>query len=207
MGTAKRFWNWMAARYARQPIADEASYQRKLDLTAGFLTPEARILEFGCGTGSTAVVHAPKVASYLGVDIAENMVEIARGKAAEAGLDNLSFQVGTLEKAGLPDASFEVVLGLNILHLVPDLDRTLANVARVLVRGGIFVSSTICVDDVEGSLRTLGRATRFLPLFPTVQPLSVAGFESAIAAHGFTIEDGFDQARGVVFRIARKTER
>ena len=204
MGTAKRFWNWMAARYARQPIADEKSYQRKLSLTAQHLASTSRVLEFGCGTGSTAVVHAPKVATYLGLDVAENMVAIARGKAQEAGLENLSFQVGTLEEAGLPDASFDVVLGLNILHLVPDLDRTLTTVARVLVPGGVFASSTICVEDVEGSLRTLGRATRFVPFLPSVRSFSVAALESRFAAHGLAVEEGFDQRPGVVFRIARR---
>ena len=61
IGTATRFWNWNAERYARQAIADEASYQKKLAITQSYLTPDMRVVEFGCGTGSTAIVHAPKV--------------------------------------------------------------------------------------------------------------------------------------------------
>ena len=64
MGTATRFWNWTAERYSRQAIADEASYRKKLEITQKYLTPEMRVVEFGCGTGSTAVEHAPKVRTY-----------------------------------------------------------------------------------------------------------------------------------------------
>lgn len=205
MGTAKHFWNWTAERYSRQAIADEASYQRKLDITQKYLSPEDRVVEFGCGTGSTAVAHAPKVADYIGIDVAEKMVDIARAKAADAGLSNLRFQAGTLEDAGLPDASCDAVLALNILHLVPDLDRTLETVARVLKPEGCFVSSTICLAEVQGGLRWLGQATRVLPFLPTVQSFSTPALEAKIADAGFRIEERFDQRAGVVFRVARKS--
>ena len=129
MGTATRFWNWTAERYSRQAIADEASYQKKLAITQKYLTPDMHVVEFGCGTGSTAVLHAPKVKTYHAIDVAEKMVEIGRGKATEAGLSNLTFTVGTLEEAALPDASCDAILGLNILHLLPDLGGTVATVA------------------------------------------------------------------------------
>ena len=204
MGTATRFWNWTAARYSRQPIADEASYQKKLALTRKYLTPEMRAVEFGCGTGSTAVLHAPHVKAYHGVDVSEKMVEIARGKAVEAGLENLTFTVGTLEDLGAADASTDVVLGLNILHLVPDLEGTLATVARMLVPGGRFFASTVCLDDVSGRLRRLGTAARWLPFLPTVQPISVAELEAKLAAAGLVVEEKFEQHPGVVFHVARK---
>src|SRR5215217_1657238 len=56
-----RFWDNLAERYARQPIADEAAYQTKLDITRSYLHPDMAVLEFGCGTGSTALQHAPHV--------------------------------------------------------------------------------------------------------------------------------------------------
>lgn len=206
MGTAKRFWNWNAERYARQAISDEASYQKKLAITQALLRPDMNVAEFGCGTGSTAVLHAPKVKSYHAIDVSEKMIEIARGKAAEAGLSNLSFTVGTLEEARLPDGSCDAILGLNILHLVPDLDGTLASVSRALAPGGLFFSSTICARDLgSGGFRTLAIATRFLPLFPTVDPFTVAEFDAKLESAGFAIEERFDPKPGIVFRVARKS--
>lgn len=204
MSTAKRFWNWTAERYSRQPIADEASYQKKLAITQKYLTPDMRVVEFGCGTGSTAILHAPRVKSYHAIDVSEKMIEIARRKAAEAGLTNLRFTVGTLEEAGLPDASCDAILGLNILHLVPDLDGTLATVARMLRPGGLFFSSTICSKGLEGKLRLLVLATRVLPFLPTVQSFSAEELEGRLAGAGFAIEERFEQRPGVVFLVAVK---
>jgi ubiquinone/menaquinone biosynthesis C-methylase UbiE len=204
MGTATRFWNWNAERYSRQAIADEASYQKKLAITQRYLTPDMRVVEFGCGTGATAIVHAPKVTSYEGIDVSEKMVEIGRSKAAEAGLSNLTFKVGTLEDVGPPDASCDAILGLNILHLVPDLEGTVATVARMLKPGGHFFSSTICLKNLQGSLRWLGLATRVLPFLPTVGSFSVDDLETSLTSAGFAVEERFEQRPGVVFLVAVK---
>jgi ubiquinone/menaquinone biosynthesis C-methylase UbiE len=204
MGTATRFWNWTAERYSRQAIADEASYEKKLAMTQKHLTPEMRVAEFGCGTGSTAVLHAPLVKTYHAIDVSEKMIEIARGKAAEAGLSNIEFTVGTLEQANAPDASYEAILGLNILHLVPDLDETLATVARMLVPGGHFFSSTICLKNLQGSLRRLALAARVLPFLPTVGSFSVDDLRTRLESAAFAIEESFEQSPGVIFVVAVK---
>ena len=204
MGTATRFWNWNAERYARQAIADEASYQKKLATTQKVLTPEMRVVEFGCGTGSTAIVHAPNVKTYHAIDVSEKMIEIGRAKAADAGLSNLEFTVGTLEEAGLPDASCDAILGLNILHLVPDVVGTIGTVARVLKPGRHFFSSTICLKNLHGNLRLLGLATRVIPFFPTVRSFSVEDLETMLKGAGFAIAERFEQRPGVVFLVAVK---
>jgi ubiquinone/menaquinone biosynthesis C-methylase UbiE len=204
MGTATRFWNWNAERYSRQNIADEASYRKKLAITQKYLTPDMRVVEFGCGTGATAIVHAPEVKAYEAVDVSEKMVEIGRAKAAEAGLSNLTFTVGTLEEARAQDASCDAILGLNILHLVPDLDGTIATVARMLKPGGHFFSSTLCLKDLQGNLRLLGLATRALPFLPTVGSFSVEDLVTSLESAGFTIEERFEQRPGVVFLVAVK---
>jgi len=204
MGTAKHFWNWTAERYSRQSITDEASYQKKLTMTQKHLTPDTRVVEFGCGTGSTAVIHAPLVKSYHAIDVAENMIDLARAKSVEAGLSNIQFTVGTLEEANVPDASSDAVLALNILHLVPDLDATLATVARVLEPGGRFFSSSVCLKELKGPLRRLAVVARILPFLPTVGSISVSDLTGKIEAAGFTIEESFEQAPGVVFLVAVK---
>ena len=204
MGTAKHFWNWNAERYSRQPISDEASYQKKIAITQRFLTPEMHVVEFGCGTGSTAVLHAPKVKSYHAIDVSEKMIEIARGKASEAGLTNIEFSVGTLEEVALPAASCDAVLGLNILHLLPDLDGTLQTIARITKPGGYFVSSTICLENLRGGLRWLGLATRALPVSPTVRSFSVDQLMGKLETAGFAVEERFEQREGVVFLVAVK---
>ena len=120
MARPAKFWDRMAARYARQPVADEAAYQRKLEMTRAYLHAEMALLEIGCGTGSTAIVHAPHVRHVLATDISGNMLEIARGKAEAEGIENISFQCAAVDELDVQNDSIDVVLALSILHLLPD---------------------------------------------------------------------------------------
>jgi len=61
MNNSAKFWDKVAERYSRQPVADEAAYQEKLQVTREYFQPYMEVLEFGCGTGSTAIEHAPYV--------------------------------------------------------------------------------------------------------------------------------------------------
>ena len=84
----------MAVKYAAQPIADEAAYQCKLAKTQEYLRPNMEVLEIGCGTGGTAIIHAPFVAHIRAVDISKEMIAISQSKAAEAGVAEAGFEQG-----------------------------------------------------------------------------------------------------------------
>ena len=129
MAESDKFWDKTAARYAKSPVSDEATYQKKLAETQRLFTPNMRILEFGCGTGTTAVHHAPHVQHIDAIDISENMLEIGRGKAREAGIENIKFTRGTLTEFNADGASLDAVLGLNVIHLLPDRQAVVAEVA------------------------------------------------------------------------------
>ena len=69
MNRSTKFWDKIADKYAKQPIADEAAYQKKLQVTQGHFHSDMEVLELGCGTGSTAIIHAPHVKHIRAVDI------------------------------------------------------------------------------------------------------------------------------------------
>ncbi len=77
-----KFWDRIADKYSKKPVPDEAVYQKKLRITRDYLRPDSEVLEFGCGTGSTAIAHAPFVSRILANDISSRMIEIAERKAA-----------------------------------------------------------------------------------------------------------------------------
>ena len=114
------FWNRIADKYALRPIANHDRYQQKVTLTQGFFERDMDVLEFGCGTGSTAIQHAPYVKHILAVDLAEKMLDHGRERAADAGISNITFRQSAIETLDIEAASFDVVLGLNILHLCKD---------------------------------------------------------------------------------------
>ena len=202
-----KFWDWMAERYARQPIADEAAYQEKLSRTRQYFSPECRVLEFGCGTGSTAIAHAPFVGRIHATDISVKMIAIAGEKASAAGLSNISFEQTSLSDLGGESASWDVVLGMSILHLVPDMAADIFLVHKLLKPGGVFVSSSPCIADMSTAFRFVAPLFRWLPFLPSVTAFSSEELEQCLKSAGFVIETNWQPgADKAVFIVARKPD-
>jgi ubiquinone/menaquinone biosynthesis C-methylase UbiE len=199
-----RFWDRLAERYAQQPIADEAAYQTKLKVTRGYLRPDMDLLEFGCGTGGTAIIHAPYVRHIKAIDFSEAMLAIARGKAAMAGVDNVTFERADITSFSAPDGSFDVILGLSILHLLADKDAVIAKVFRMLKPGGLFVSSTTCIGDTMGLFKLIAPAGKAVGLLPQLDVMTTQDLVGSLTGAGFSIEHQWQPGRGkAVFIIAR----
>jgi ubiquinone/menaquinone biosynthesis C-methylase UbiE len=148
-----RFWDRSARKYAASPIADLAGYERTIARTCDLLRPTDRVLELGCGTGTTALKLAPSVASLVATDISGEMIAIAREKAAAAACTNVTFEQGSLDSGSYEGGAFDAVLAFNLLHLVRDLPASLAAIGRALRPGGIFVSKTPCLGDAPVLMR------------------------------------------------------
>ena len=181
------FWNLLSSTYAKQSIGNEGAYQRKIAQTQSMMRPDMKVLEIGCGTGSTAAIHAPHVGHYTGVDYAPKMVAIARGKIG--GASNLSFEVSTFADWGAADASYDMILGLSILHLMPDYRDTLAKAYRPLKPGGYLVTSTICLGDHAGIVKYILPVASSLRVAPVIVPFKLDGLTSNIKEAGFDIVD------------------
>ncbi len=74
MSGENRFWDKRAAKYAQHPVADQAAYEKKLEITRTHFRPDSEVLETGCGTGSTALAHAPYVKHILATDFSLEQV-------------------------------------------------------------------------------------------------------------------------------------
>ncbi len=199
------FWDRIADNYSKQPIKDEAAYEKKLAVTRQYFTPDMEVMEFGCGTGSTAVSHAPFVKHILATDISANMIEIGRNRALEAGVDNVTFQQGTLDELEVPPGSLDAVLGLNILHLLEDKEAALTSVHEFLKPGGVFVSSTVCITGFMRIIKYVSALLRPFGLIPRVDAFGRGELEDSIRGAGFEI-DYIWQPEGSmgVFIVAKK---
>ncbi|WP_027855892.1 class I SAM-dependent methyltransferase [Marinobacterium jannaschii] len=202
------FWNRIAPRYARQPVADQAAYEEKLAITRSYLRPEMQVLEFACGTGSTALLHAPLVARYRATDLSPKMIEIAEAKRAQTALDNLTFEAAPLQQLDIEPQSLDAVLGMSILHLLDDRDAAIRQVYDMLKPGGLFFSSTACIADFMPWFRLIAPLGSFLRLIPRVSIFSQLALENSLTAAGFTIEQRFkpESASASVFLVARKPD-
>lgn len=205
MNRAAKFWDRVADRYSRRSISDEASYEEKLRMTAEYLRPEMRLLEFGCGTGSTALIHAPSVRQIHAIDVSKNMIRIARAKAGAMDIRNVTFACTAIEDLELRDESFDGVLGLNILHLLGNWREVLVQVNRLLKPGGVFVSSTFCIGDSMSFLRWIIPIGTFIGLLPAIRVFKQADLEKGMQDAGFAIEHHWKPGKNkAVFLVARK---
>ncbi len=199
-----RFWDRMAKRYAKAPVSDEAAYQEKLRKTCALLTPESKVLEFGCGTGATAITLAPDVQDYLATDISGEMLAIARGNAN--GLKNLRFERMRLEDITPPEGGFDVILAHSILHLLPDKEAVITQVFALLKPGGVFISSTTCMAK-GGLLKPLLWVGNKVGLLPMVKFFSADALVSEVKAAGFTLEERWQPTpKSAVFLMVKKPQ-
>ncbi len=109
------------------------------------IKPGNKVLDVGCGTGSltlTAKSYAGAAGTVYGIDASPEMIEAARRKAAQSGIQAV-FEVGLIEKLAFPDASVDVVINRLVIHHLPDdLKRAaFAEILRVLKPGGLFFAA------------------------------------------------------------------
>jgi len=99
------------------------------------LSPNQRLLDIGCGSGQTAIPAAKQGHQVVGIDIAENLIEHAKERAHNEGLD-AQFDVGDAENLPYDDNSFDVVISMIGAMFAPQPDKVASEIARVLRPGG-----------------------------------------------------------------------
>jgi ubiquinone/menaquinone biosynthesis C-methylase UbiE len=205
MNNSARFWDKLAKRYSKQPIADEAAYQKKLQVTREYFQPDMQVLEFGCGTGSTALLHSSYVKHIRAIDVSSKMIEIAQAKAHAENIKNVAFECMAIDRFSAPDQSLGAVLGLNILHLLENKEETFARVHKMLRPGGAFITSTACVADMKIFFRIIAPVGNFLRVIPLVRVFSAKELQDSLTNAGFQIDHHWQPGKNkAVFIVAKK---
>jgi ubiquinone/menaquinone biosynthesis C-methylase UbiE len=213
----RKFWDSKARSYSKNQVADEAGYQRTLDKTRTLLKPSDRVVELGCGTGSTALRLADCAQSYLATDISPEMIQIGNEKKAalsegDEKLPGLSFRAATSEELAAETTRFTAVLGFNYLHLVPDIPQTLQSIHAMLEDGGLFISKTACLKDFSYMMQLAVLAVPLMQLIgqaPAISKFNEGQLLRMIQDAGFEIVETEKHATSGVdgrpYIVARKT--
>ncbi len=204
-----RFWDRAARKYAADPIADMAGYETTLRRVQVLLSTGHEVLEIGCGTGTTALRLAPFVKHLLATDVSAGMIAIAQEKLAAQPVPRLSFAVADADAPVAGHSACDVVLAFNVLHLASDLDQTLAHAVQALRPGGLLISKTPCIAELNPLITHLA-----LPLMravgkaPHVLIFNGEALQSAFTRQGLeivSVERHGTRGKDIrVFIVARK---
>jgi SAM-dependent methyltransferase len=157
----------------------------------------SRVLSLGCGIGDTELLLAPRVAELVGLDLSPAAIDQARRDAARASLSNVRFEVGSVETAGFPAASFDLVIGIFLLHHLPQavLEGLPSRLWELLRPGGLFYSMDPSRQRLSGKVGKL-LIPRLMQKYQTPdeqeldaqatqQPFHSAGFEAVVNFYDF----------------------
>ena len=205
MAQSTKFWDKIAEKYSKQPIADPDSYEKKLAITQEYFRPDMEVLEIGCGTGSTALIHAPYVKHIRAIDFSAQMIAIAQEKATEQNINNIVFEQSDIDALKITDQSLDVVMAMSILHLLEDKEVTIAMLYKLLKPGGFFISSTTCLGDAMGWFKFIAPIGKFFGIFPLVKVFTVQNLTNSITQTGFSIDRQWQPSPDkAVFIVAKK---
>jgi SAM-dependent methyltransferase len=134
------------------------------------LSSTARVLDVPCGSGSSALAAARVAESVLAVDIATNLLGLARAKAEREGLTNVEFLRADMRGTGLADESFDAVVSVHGIFFVPDRVSLMRELWRLVAPGGVLAVTTWGPDMLEPG------AGAFWDAVGTERPDLVRGF-------------------------------
>ncbi|QIN83999.1 arsenite methyltransferase [Rubrobacter tropicus] len=169
-------------------LAAEASLGCGNPVALADLSPGEVVLDLGSGGGIDVLLSARRVApggKAYGLDMTDEMLELARANQAEAGVGNAEFLKGEIETVPLPDGYVDVVISNCVVNLSTDKPRVIAEAFRVLKPGGRFaVSDVVFLGDKghlpEEVLETVGLWTGCV-----VGALEKGEYEGLLAEAGF----------------------
>lgn len=133
-----RIWTERAGNYGWDTNSTLPS-RLKVDLIRKYCSSESRLCDIGCGNGLFLRVLARECASVTGIDLNADMLAEARAMIARDGIENAKLIRGSAGALPFRDASFDVVYCFSTLLLLPDVDKALSDMIRILRDGGTLV--------------------------------------------------------------------
>jgi len=204
MGNESLFWDKMAKKYAAKPVPSQEIYDKKLKLTRNLLKPDMKVLEIGCGTGTTSLIHAPYVKQILSTDFSSEMIQIATNKSISQGVSNITFKQESVQDMDYPENEFDIIMAHSILHLIENKKEVLTKVFKSLKPGGYFVTTTGCIGGFYKIFKPIWFIGFHVGQLPYLGFFTKKNFINQVEETGFDITTQWDPTKIDLFLIATK---
>lgn len=204
MNKSEKFWDRSANSYDKEEMKDKEIRINILEKVKKHLKKTDDVLDFGCATGILANEIAADVHTVYGIDISPQMIQVAQDKAHEQQILNVTYNRSTIfEKKG----TFDVILGIYMLHLLEDIPAALQKIHELLKPGGLFISVTPCLGKKSFTGMALLLAGK-IGLIPGLQLFSLADLEGRIMEAGFQVltSERFKEKGQQYFIVAEKRQ-
>ncbi len=151
--TNKKFWENVAKWYTPMQERKNAKLYKELcEVISKLLDKDMQVLELACGTGQLTFSLYKKVAGWEATDFSEKMIEEAKARARVFNLP-ITFTVQDATNLPYEDGKFDTVVIANALHIMPNPDKALTEIQRVLKKGGLLIAPTFVYDGKVNKVR------------------------------------------------------
>ena len=211
MNKTQKFWDKQAKRYDSSERQFEPVFKEVVAQTKTYLNASDHVLDFGCATGTKTLEFVDGIQHIHGLDISTEMINEAIKKKSEQGVKNVSFSQGSVFSHDLEKASFDKIVAYGIMHLLEDSEKVVQRIHGLLKPGGLFISTTACLQDkmafknrLEFSAYALIKRLGIFPLHLNI--FKTSDVENLMSSQGFSLVKADTIFHGITisFIVARK---
>ncbi len=184
----RKFWDSFAQKYDNFIQKNASKIYEKLFTKLRIDTQNSKdLLEIATGTGLISIYLSNQISHITAIDIAPQMIDVAKSKARNQNISNVNFQVGDSCNLDLKNSSFDTVIASNVLHLLFKPEKAFEEMRRVLKDNGQIIIPTYCHGENIKSMLL----SRFMGLFGfrARNRWSIKSFKEFVEKNGFKIED------------------
>ena len=208
MKQANTFWDKRSQRYDDRIRNHDSIYEKRIQKIKSLLKETDIVLDFACASGEISLDVAPHVQQVNGIDLSGKMIELAKKKAHERQIDNVSFNQTDVFDPHLAKHSYSAIMAFNIFHLLDDAPKVLDRLHDLLAPGGLLITETPCLGERSWIFKSVVKFAVALGLVPTVHSFTVADLESLVSGENFKILETkiWNKKHGSQWILARKEE-
>jgi ubiquinone/menaquinone biosynthesis C-methylase UbiE len=182
----RRFWDRYARFYDLEIKAfNSKAYAEMYRMMGRSLSPDMNALEVATGTGVIALNIAKYVKSITAIDFSPKMIETAKKKNAP---QNVKFLIEDATALSFPDASFDAAIISNAMHTMPEPEKALANIRRVLKPAGLLIAPNYSHGHIKESTWSFNAKLLQFIGFETYSKWTPEEYATFISESGFAVE-------------------